>query len=149
MYEYVWLPRTMIESKTFFELGWCLAISFGTQHTWYGWFYVCSIVPNPTPPPIWQMFQVLLVYFDHIHIWKVSGCSMHGPIPFLMLWWQPISEWYIWAWKYYMLAEMQCLCSGGKNKVSMRDHDPWFIPYGDVMDDWVVFWCTMLVLEPE
>ncbi|OEU19127.1 hypothetical protein FRACYDRAFT_237419 [Fragilariopsis cylindrus CCMP1102] len=29
--------------------------------------------------------------------------------------WHPISEWYFWAWKYDMLAEMQCLCSGGKN----------------------------------
>lgn len=67
---------------------------------------------------------------------------------FLMLW-QPISEWYFWAWKYDMLAEMQCLCSGGKNKVCMRDHDPWFIPYGYGMDDWVVFWCTMLVVEPK
>jgi hypothetical protein len=67
---------------------------------------------------------------------------------FLMLW-QPISEWYFWAWKYDMLAKMQCLCSGGKNKVIMRDHDPWFIPYGYKMDDWVVFWCTMLVLEPK
>ena len=63
--------------------------------------------------------------------------------------WQPISEWYFWAWKYDMLAEMQCLCSGGKNKVSMRDYGPWFIPYGYGMDDWVVFWCTMLVLEPK
>ena len=57
---------------------------------------------------------------------------------FLMLW-QPISELYFWAWKYDMLAKMQCLCSGGNNKVSMRDHDPWFIPYGYGMDDWVVF----------
>ncbi|OEU20274.1 hypothetical protein FRACYDRAFT_236347 [Fragilariopsis cylindrus CCMP1102] len=88
------------------------------------------------------------------------------------------------------LAKMQCLCSGearislflngtfwhgnmtcwpiyamfvfwrGKNQVSMRDHDHWFIPYGYEMDgwvvpygyemdDWVVFWFTMLVLEPE
>ena len=66
----------------------------------------------------------------------------------LMLW-QPISEWYFWAWKYDMLAKMQCLCSGGRNKVCMRDHAPWFIPYGYEMDDWVVFWCTMLVLEPK
>ena len=48
-----------------------------------------------------------------------------------------------------MLAKMQCLCSGGKNKVYMRDHDPWFISYGYKMDDWVVSWCTMLVLEPK
>ena len=96
----------------------------------FGLFYVYSIVPCPTTPPIWQMFQVLLVHFDHMRIWKVSGCSNHGPIPFLMLW-QPISEWYFyWARKYDMLAKIQCLCSGGNNKVSMRDHDPWFIPYG-------------------
>ncbi|OEU15938.1 S-adenosyl-L-methionine-dependent methyltransferase [Fragilariopsis cylindrus CCMP1102] len=44
---------------------------------------------------------------------------------------------------------MQCLCSGGKNKVNMRDHDPWFIFYGYEMDDWVGFWCTLLVLEPK
>ena len=31
----------------------------------------------------------------------------------------------------------------------MRDHDPWFIPYGYEMNDWVVFWCTMLVVEPK
>ena len=37
-----------------------------------------------------------------------------------------------------MSVKMQCLCSAGKNKVSMRDHDPWFIPYGYEMDDWVV-----------
>ena len=48
-----------------------------------------------------------------------------------------------------MLAKMHCLCSGGKNKVSMSDHDPWFIFYRYVMDNWVVFWCTMLVLEPK
>ena len=31
----------------------------------------------------------------------------------------------------------------------MRDHDPWFIPYRYGMDDWVVYWCTKLVLEPK
>ena len=49
----------------------------------FGLFYVYSIVPRPTTPPIWQMFQVLLVHFDHMHILKVSGCSNHGPIPFV------------------------------------------------------------------
>ncbi|OEU07171.1 hypothetical protein FRACYDRAFT_251455 [Fragilariopsis cylindrus CCMP1102] len=73
-------------------------------------FYVCSIVPCSTTPPIWLMFQIFYVYFDHMHKWKVSGC-----------------------WKYDMLAKMTCLYSGGKNK----------------MDDWVVFWCTMLALEPK
>jgi hypothetical protein len=52
------------------------------QRVYFGPFYVYSIVPRPTTPPIWQMFQALLVYFDHMHIWKVSGCSDHGPIPF-------------------------------------------------------------------
>ena len=67
--------------------------------------------------------------------------------PFCVMLWQPIFEWYFWTWKYDMLAKMQCLCSGGKNEVSMGDHDPWFNPYVYEMDDWVVFWCTMLVLE--
>ena len=68
------------------------------QSVHFGLFYVYSIIPHPTTPPIWQIFQALLVYFDHMYIWKVSGCSNHGPFPFLMLW-QPISEWYFWAWK--------------------------------------------------
>ena len=53
------------------------------QRVHFGPFYVYSIVPRPTTPPIWQMFQVLLVYFDHnMHICKVSGCANHGPIDF-------------------------------------------------------------------
>jgi hypothetical protein len=52
------------------------------QCVYFGPFHVYSIVPRPTTPPIWQMFQVLLVYFDHMHICKVFGCSNHGPIPF-------------------------------------------------------------------
>ena len=118
------------------------------QRMHFGPFYVYSIVPCPTTPPIWQMFQALLVYFDHMNIWKVFGCWNSGQIPFL-LFWQPISEWYFWAWKYDMLAKMQCLCSGGKNKVKMRDQDPWFLPYWYEMDDLVGLWCTMLVLEPK
>jgi hypothetical protein len=31
----------------------------------------------------------------------------------------------------------------------MRDHDPWSIPYGYEMDDWVVFWCTVVILQPK
>ena len=117
------------------------------QHVHFGPFYVCSIVSRPTTTPIWQIFQVLLVYFDHMHIWKVLlylGVETMVQFLFLMLW-QPISEWHFWAWKYDMLAEMQfCVL-----EASIRDHDPWFIPYGYKMDDWVVFWCTMLVLEPK
>ena len=44
-----------------------------------------SIILFPAPPQHQydkQVFQVLLVYFDHIHIWKVSGCSKHDSIPF-------------------------------------------------------------------
>ena len=121
-----------------------VASQISLQSVHFGPFYDYSIVPRPTTPPAWQMFQVLLVCFDHMHKWKESGFRNHGP----MLW-QPICEWYFWAWKYDMLAKMQCLCSGGKNEVSMRDYDPWFIPYGYEMDDWVGFWCTMQVLEPK
>ena len=28
----------------------------------------------------------------------------------------------------------------------MRDQDPWFIPYGYGVDDWVVFWCEKLFI---
>ena len=87
----------------------------------FGPFYVYSIVPHPTTPPIWKIFQALFVYFDHMHILKVSWCSNMV---------QPISEWHFWAWKYDILAKMQCLCSGGKNKVSVRDHGPWLFPMG-------------------
>ena len=52
------------------------------QRVHFGPFYVYSIVPRPTTTLIWQMLQVLLVYFDHMHIWKVSGCSNHGPTTF-------------------------------------------------------------------
>ena len=52
------------------------------QRVYFGPFYVYYIVPRPTTPPIWQIFQALLVYFDHMHIWKVPGISNHGPILF-------------------------------------------------------------------
>jgi hypothetical protein len=89
------------------------------------------------------------------HCWCILTIGIYGRylgvqtmVQFLVLMLsQPFSEWYFWAWKYDMLAKIQCLCSGGKNQGSMRDHDPWFIPYGFEMDDWVVFRCTMLVLE--
>jgi hypothetical protein len=68
------------------------------QRVHFAPFYVYSIVPCPTTPPKWQMFQELLVYFDHIHIiWKVSGCSNHGPVPFFDV----VAA--------YLLAEMQYL----------------------------------------
>ena len=34
----------------------------------FGPFYVYSIVPHPTIPPIWQIFQVWLVNFEHSYI---------------------------------------------------------------------------------
>ena len=62
-----------------------VASQISLQRVHFGLFYVYSIVPRPTIPPIWQMFKVLLVYFDHIHIWKgiwVLETWKHGPIPF-------------------------------------------------------------------
>ena len=131
-----------------------------TMHTWYGHgsisiflqyvhfrlFYV-SILLFPTPLPHTNManFPSIVGVFDHTHIWKVSGCSNHGPTTF----WFCGSLMILLGMEIWHLAKMQCLCSGDKNKVSMRDHDPWFIPYGYGLDDWVVFWCTMLVLEPK
>jgi len=78
-----------------YELAKCLAAAFGInihgmstlpsqiffQLVYFWPFYVYYIVLHPITPPIWQMFQALLVCFDHMHIWKVYGCSNHGPIP--------------------------------------------------------------------
>ena len=66
---------------------------------------------------------------------------------FLMLW-LPISECYFWAWEYVMLAKMQCLCSGGKNKVVWGIMILGSSPMGM---RWMTGWylCTMLVLEPK
>ena len=91
----------------------------------------------------WCILTICIIYGRYL------GVETMVQFLFLMLW-QPISEQYLWAWKYDMLAKMlQCLCSGGKNKVCMRDHEPWLIPYGYGMEDWVVFWCTLLVQEPK
>ena len=90
----------------------------------------------------WCILTICIIYERYL------GVETMVQFLFFMLW-QPISEWYFGAWKYDMLAKMQCLCSGGKNKGSVRDHGPWFIPYVYKMDDCVVFWCTMLVLEPK
>ena len=150
---YVWLPKAMINIiQNLYELGWCLAILFGTQHTWYGGGSISNIFAMGAFWAILYLFycslQVLLVYFDHMHILKVSWCSNYGPIPCF-----DVVAAYLWKilhlgmeiW--HVGQNARCLCSGGKNKVSMRDHEPWFIPYGYRMDDWVVFWCTILFLE--
>ena len=93
---FVWLPKTMVESKNFMNKfdAWLFYLGLSIpgmgavtsqiflQCVHLGPFYVYSIVPRPTTPPIWQMFQALLVYFDHIHIWKVHGCSNRGSVPF-------------------------------------------------------------------
>ena len=39
------------------------------QRVHFELFYVYSIVSCPTTPQIWQMFQVLLVHFDHMYIY--------------------------------------------------------------------------------
>ena len=78
------------------------------QRVHFGPFFVYSIVPRPTTLPIWQIFQALLVYFDHMYVYR-EGIWVFKPwsnFLFLMLW-QPISEQYYWAWKYDMLAKMQ------------------------------------------
>ena len=107
------------------------------------WAILCLFYcAPPHTPPTWQMFQIMLVYI--ILIWKVSGCSNHGPILFFLCCGSLFLNDTFGHGN--MLAKIKCLCSGGKNKVSMRDHDPWFIPYEYGIDDWVVFWCIMLVL---
>jgi hypothetical protein len=56
------------------------------QRVHFGPFYVYSIVPRPTTPPIWQMFQALLVYFDYMHIYETYlGVETMFQFLFLML----------------------------------------------------------------
>ncbi|OEU19595.1 hypothetical protein FRACYDRAFT_235654 [Fragilariopsis cylindrus CCMP1102] len=51
-------------------------------------------------------------------LWSARYLGVETMVPSLLLMlWQPISEWYFWAWKYDVLAKIQCSCSGGKNKV--------------------------------
>jgi hypothetical protein len=52
------------------------------QRAHFGPLFVYSIVLHPTTSPTWQMFQILLVFFDYMHIRKVSGCSNRGPMSF-------------------------------------------------------------------
>ena len=63
-------------------LVWAVKSQISLQPVHFWLFCVYSIFFLPITPPMWQMFQVLLVYFDHTHIWKVSGCSNHGAITF-------------------------------------------------------------------
>ena len=84
--KYVWSPKAMINIiQNLYELGWCLAILSGTQHTWYGGGSISNIFEMGAFWAILYLFycslQVLLVYFDHMHILKVSWCSNYGPIP--------------------------------------------------------------------
>ena len=75
------MPSYFIWDSAYLVLG-AVASQMFLQRVHFGLFYVYSVVPRPTTPPIWQISQVLLVYFDHMHIWKVFGCWNHGPIPF-------------------------------------------------------------------
>ena len=76
------MPSYFSWDSAYLVWAWRCSISNILQWVHVRLFYVYSIIPHTTTPPIWQMFQVLLVYFDHMHIWKVTGCSNHGPIPF-------------------------------------------------------------------
>ncbi|OEU12866.1 hypothetical protein FRACYDRAFT_244139 [Fragilariopsis cylindrus CCMP1102] len=109
---------------------------FGTQHTWYGrsiiltmfamcafWAVLCIFYCSPTHPTTHKHGKCLKYCWRVLTICiyeRYLGVQTMVQFLFLLLW-QPISEWHFWAWKYDMLAKMQCLCSGGKNKVSMRE----------------------------
>ena len=117
----------------------------------FGPFYVYSIVPRPTTPPIWQMFQVLLLMcIDHMHIRKVSGCSNHGTITFF-----DVVAAYFW-----MLLLGMGICYVGQKAMFVF----WGQEYGSMVvwgimtlgsspigRRWMTGWylCTMMVLEPK
>ena len=86
-------------------------------------FYVYSIFPSPPHHQYGKCSNYCCCILIICIYGRYLGVETMVQLLFLMSW-QPISEWYFWAWKYDMLGEKQCLCSGGKNKVSVRDHDP-------------------------
>ena len=149
---YVFLPKTMIESERsvnqvdakLFYLGSAYLV-WARQHLKYfcnmcilGYFMSILLFPAPPHHQYGKCSQYCWCILTICIYGRYLGVQNMAQFPFLMLW-QPISEWNFWAWKYDMLAKIQYLCSGGKNKVCMRDHDLWFIPYGYEMDDCVVF----------
>jgi hypothetical protein len=97
-------------------------------------------------PQYEKMFQIVLLCFYHVHVWNIFGCSNHSPIPFFDSLFLSLSATSLGAWIYDVLAKMQCLCSGAKNIICMRDRVPWSIPYAYMKDNGVVFWCTKLIL---
>ena len=125
----VWLPETIIELKSKWNrrmFSYCINQNTWLQELWYlkffsnrsifGNLYVYSFVPCSIAPPIWPMFHVFLVYFDHMHISKVSVCSNHGPIPFLDALCSFFLNATFMAWKYGMHDVQNAMfVSGGKN----------------------------------
>ena len=154
----VWLPETIIELKSIWNRR--MSSYCNNQNTWvrerwhlkffsnrsiFGNLYVYSFVPCSIAPPIWPMFQVFLVFFDHMHISKVSVCSNHGPIPNVLC--SFFLNATFMAWRKYGMHDVQNSIWRQKyhGGACVRDHNPLSIPYVYGVDDWVVIWCTILV----
>ena len=148
----------------YYELGWCLAILFGTQHTWYGRCSISDIFA------VCAFLAILCLFYCSPSHYTTNMANdscivvVFWPYAYIEGIWvlKPWSNSFFWCCGSLFLngtfghGNMTCwpkcnvcVLEAGKNKVSIRDHDPWFISYGYEMDDWVVFWCTMLVLEPK
>lgn len=75
-----------------------------------------------------------------IHIWDVSGCSNHDKIPIFDVVWVSLSL--SATFVHGNMASNVCVLNIHKNisLLCMRDHYEHYV--------WVVFWCTILVLQP-
>ena len=156
-----WHPKYMYGylkqwyNPNLYELGWCLAFLFGTQHTWYGcgiisnifamcafWAILCQFYCSP-PHHTTNMANV-----PSIVSVSWSYTNMEGIWVVLKPW----SKSFFWCCGSLflnntfgygnMICWPKCNVCVLEAKVSMRDHDPCFIPYGYGMDDWVVFLCA-------
>ena len=151
--------------QNLYELGWCLAVLFGTQHTWYGHCSISNIFATCA-------FRAILCLF---YCSRPHHTTNMATVPRIVgVFWPYTYMEGIWVFKPWLNPFFWCCGSlflngtfghGNmtcwpkcnvcvleariKNKECMRDHDPWFIPYEYMMDDWVVSWCTILVLEPK
>ena len=144
--------------KTLYSIGGCLDIVFrikipGTgaeaslkcfsNRSIFWQFLVYSFVPRPIILTNIAMFQVFLMYFHQMHIWMVSVCSNHGPIPFLYFGRLYLNAIFM-AWKYDMLVKIQCLFLEVRILWYVwKIMTLWSIPYVYGVNDWVVFWCTI------
>ena len=129
-----------VKILTLYTLCGCLAIIAYLVWVRYQLKYLCtlcilghfvSILLFPAPPH--HQYGKFSRY-----CWCILIIYIYGRYLGFQMLWLLFSECYFMAWKYDMLAKMQCLCYGANNNVYTRNHDPWSIPYIGI--GWTTGW---------